>query len=144
MTIKSVIKMGNKKLAGPSLPVKNFYNGEIKELITDMQDTMKEKGGVGIAASQIGCNLRVIIFGFEHSERYPNEKPVPFTVLINPAIDILTDEMIDGWERCLSVPGLRGLIPRYKKIRYSGFDLQGNTISRIVEGSVSSPPTPAG
>src|SRR5262249_37834202 len=130
--IKSLIKMGNKKLAIPSLPVTNFSNGELKELIDDMQDTMQEKGGVGIAAPQIGCNLRVIMFGFAESARYPNEKPVPFTVLINPVIAILADEMMDGWEGCLSVPGLRGLVPRYKKIRYSGYDLAGNPIAREV------------
>jgi peptide deformylase len=129
MAIKSVIKLGNKKLATPSLVVTNFSDGELKELVNDMQDTMKEKGGAGIAAPQIGCNLRVIMFGFEHNARYPNEKPVPFTVLINPVIEILSEEMLDGWEGCLSVPGLRGLVPRYKKIRYSGYDLAGNTIS---------------
>lgn len=130
MTIKSVIKLGNEKLATPSLPVTNFSNGELKELINDMQDTMKEKGGIGIAAPQIACNLRVVMFGFEKSERYPNEKPVPFTVLINPIIEVLSDEMVDGWEGCLSVPGLRGLVPRYKKIKYSGYDIEGKPISR--------------
>ena len=129
MTIKSVIKMGNKKLASPSLPVTNFSDGELKELISDMVDTMKEKGGIGIAAPQIGCNLRVIIFGFEKSERYPNEKPVPFTVLINPVIEILSEEMMDGWEGCLSVPGLRGLVPRHIKIKYSGYNIEGKLIS---------------
>lgn len=133
MAIKSVIKMGNKKLATPSIPVTNFSDGELKELISDMQDTMKEKGGVGIAAPQIGCNLRVVMFGFEYNERYPNEKPVPFTVIINPSIEVLSDETINGWEGCLSVPGLRGLVPRYKKIQYSGYDLEGNSISRIAE-----------
>lgn len=99
-----------------------------------MKDTMTEKGGVGIAAPQIGCNLRVIMFGFEKSIRYPNELPVPFTILINPVIEILSDEMVDGWEGCLSVPGLRGLVPRYEKIKYSGFDLEKNPIERIVDG----------
>lgn len=134
MTIKLVSKMGNKKLATPSLPVNNFSNGELKELVNDMQDTMKEKGGIGIAAPQIGCNLRVIMFGFEKSERYPNEKAVPFTILINPIIEVLSDEMVDGWEGCLSVPGLRGLVPRYKKIQYSGYDDEGNSISQVAEG----------
>ena len=134
MTIKSVIKMGNEKLATPSLSVTNFSNKEIEELINDMQDTMKEKGGVGIAAPQIGCNLRVVMFGFESNERYPNEKPIPFTVLINPIIEILSDEIVDGWEGCLSVPGLRGFVPRYKKIKYSGYDPEGNPVSRIAEG----------
>lgn len=134
MTIKSVIKLGNEKLATPSLLVTNFSNGEIKELVSDMQDTMKEKGGVGIAAPQIGCNLRVVMFGFDHNERYPNEKPVPFTILINPTVEILSDEMTDGWEGCLSVPGLRGLVPRYKKIQYKGYDVKGQPISRVAEG----------
>ena len=89
MAIKSVVKMGNKKLANPSNSVTDFSDGEIKELINDMQDTMKIKGGVGIAAPQIGCNLRVIMFGFEHNSRYPNAEPVPFTVLINPVIAII-------------------------------------------------------
>ncbi|OGT42655.1 MAG: peptide deformylase [Gammaproteobacteria bacterium RIFCSPHIGHO2_12_FULL_37_34] len=134
MAIKSVIKMGNEKLATPSLPVTNFSNGEIKELVSDMQDTMREKGGVGIAAPQIGCNLRVVMFGFDYNERYPNEKPVPFTILINPTIEILSDEMVDGWEGCLSVPGLRGLVPRYKKIQYSGYDIDGQPIFCVAEG----------
>jgi peptide deformylase len=134
MPIKTVIKMGNEKLATPSLHITNFSNGELKELIKDMQDTMKETGGIGIAAPQIGINKRVIMFGFEKSERYPNEKPIPFTVLINPVIEILSDETIDGWEGCLSVPGLRGLVPRYKKIQYSGYNLEGNAISRVAEG----------
>ncbi|MBV9575615.1 MAG: peptide deformylase [Gammaproteobacteria bacterium] len=134
MPIKSVSTMGNEKLSTPSLAVINFSNGELKELINDMQDTMKEKGGIGIAAPQISCNLRVIMFGFEKSERYPNEKPVPFTVLINPVIEILSQEMVDGWEGCLSVPGLRGLVPRYNKINYKGYDIEGNPISRMADG----------
>ncbi|TAK73872.1 MAG: peptide deformylase [Gammaproteobacteria bacterium] len=134
MAIKSVVKLGNKQLANPSLPVEHFKSAELFELIQDMLDTMKEKGGVGIAAPQIGHNRRVIIFGFEKNERYPNEKPVPFTILINPIIEILSDEMVDGWEGCLSVPGLRGLVPRYQKIRYSGFDAEGNPISQVAEG----------
>jgi peptide deformylase len=133
MPIKSVVKLGNKQLAAPSLLVDNFATPDLLELIKDMQDTMKEKGGVGIAAPQIGCNKRVIMFGFDKSERYPNEKPIPFTVLINPVIEILSDETVDGWEGCLSVPGLRGLVPRYKKIQYNGYDPEGNLISRIAE-----------
>jgi len=134
MPIKSVLKMGNEKLATPSLPVINFLDGELKELLTDLQDTMREKGGIGLAAPQIGCNLRVVIFGFQHSARYPNEKPVPFTILVNPKIEILSEETIDGWEGCLSLPGLRGYVTRYKKIRYSGCDENGDEFSREVEG----------
>ena len=98
-----------------------------------MKDTMNEKKGIGIAAPQIGVNLRVVIYGFEKSERYPNELPVPFTILINPVIEILNDELIDGWEGCLSVPGLRGLVPRFQKIKYSGFDTEGKSFTRIAE-----------
>lgn len=133
MAILSVVKLGNQQLATPSIEVKDFHDPKLITLIEDMKDTMKEKCGVGIAAPQIGVNLRVIIFGFEKSERYPNEAPVPFTILINPVIEILSDEMIDGWEGCLSVPGLRGLVPRYQKIKYTGFDLHQNLIERIAE-----------
>lgn len=133
MTIKSVVKMGNQKLATPSIPVTDFSDVALQGIVSDMLDTMQDKGGVGIAAPQIGHNLRIIMFGFESNERYPNEKPVPFTTLINPVIEILSDELIDGWEGCLSVPGLRGLVPRYKKIQYHGYDLHGKAITRIAE-----------
>lgn len=133
MPVKSVVKMGNKNLATPSSSVEKFSTVDLFYLIQDMEDTMNERGGVGIAAPQIGCNKRVIMFGFEKNERYPNEQPVPFTVLINPTIEILSNEMVDGWEGCLSVPGLRGLVPRFKKIRYHGFDPEGNPISRIAD-----------
>lgn len=134
MAIKSVIKMGNKQLATPSLPVTDLSKDEINKIIIDMQNTMKEKGGIGIAAPQIGYNHRIIMFGFDKSERYPNEKPIPFTILINPKFEVLSDEMVDGWEGCLSVPGIRGLVPRYNKIKYSGHDPDGHIISRTVEG----------
>jgi peptide deformylase len=134
MSINSVIKMGNPKLATPSLPVTDFSSQKLKKLICDMQAVMKEKGGVGFAAPQIGCNLRVIMFGFDKSERYPGEGPVPFTILINPSFEALSDEMVCGWEGCLSVPGLRGFVGRYNKIRYHGYDLEGKKISREVEG----------
>ena len=139
MAIKKVVKLGNKQLATPSLPLENFeqygrsYPG-LTELLTDMLDTMAEKKGIGIAAPQIGQNLRVIMFGFDKSERYPNRAPVPFTILINPVIKILSDEMDEAWEGCLSVPGLRGLVPRYNKIEYSGFDPDANPIKGIAEG----------
>lgn len=133
MTIKCVSKMGNTQLAMPSQPVIEFGTAFLRELIQDMHDTMKEKGGVGIAAPQIGFNLRVIIFGFEKSNRYPNEAPVPFTILINPTIEILSDEKLEGWEGCLSVPGLRGLVPRYQCIQYRGFDIDGVLITRRAE-----------
>lgn len=134
MLIRSIVKMGNKQLATPSLPVDNFTSSEIDGLIQAMLDTMKEKGGVGIAAPQIGCNKRIIMFGFEKSKRYPNEKPIPFTILINPVYKILSEGIIDGWEGCLSVPGLRGLVPRYRAIEYSGYDRVGNLLTCKVEG----------
>lgn len=134
MTIKSVVKMGNDQLATPALPVTNFFDPIIAETIINMQETMAAKNGVGIAAPQIGVNLRIIIFGFEHNERYPHRKPVPYTILINPMIEILSKELEDDWEGCLSVPGLRGLVPRYKKILYTGYDQHGTTISREAEG----------
>ena len=134
MTIKSVVKLGNQQLPTPSTPVEHFGSSELFNLIQDMKDTMNEKGGIVIAAPQMGCNQRVVIFGFEKSERYPDEKPIPFTVLINPTIEVLSNEMTDGWEGCLSIPGLRGLVPRYLKIKYSGFDAQGNPFTRIAEG----------
>ncbi|MDP1575098.1 MAG: peptide deformylase [Coxiellaceae bacterium] len=134
MTVKTVVKLGSAQLATPSMMVEDFSSNDLKVLIQDMKDTMKEKGGVGIAAPQIGVNLCVTIFGFDKSERYPNENSVPFTILINPTIEILSDEMIDGWEGCLSVPGLRGLVSRYQKIKYSGFDENGMSFSRMAEG----------
>lgn len=136
MTIQTVVKMGNKQLGIPSEPVVDFDPAirsypELTELIQNMKDTMDAKGGVGIAAPQIGYNKRVIMFGFEKNKRYPNEKPVPFTILINPIYQIMSDELVEEWEGCLSVPGLRGLVPRYKKIEYSGYDPEGKLITRV-------------
>lgn len=136
MTIKSVVKMGNKQLATPSEAIIDVSGSlsDILTLVQDMKDTMLERGGVGIAAPQIGCNKRVIMFGFEKNYRYPNATPIPYTVLINPTIKILSDEMVDGWEGCLSVPGLRGLVSRYNRIEYSGYDPEGNIITRLADG----------
>jgi peptide deformylase len=134
MTIRTVVKMGNQKLASPSLPVRNFTDASLHGIIADMHDTMLEKNGVGIAAPQIGENLRIVMFGFEANPRYPLEQAIPLTILINPEITPLSDEMVDGWEGCLSVPGLRGLVPRYNNIKYQGYDADGNFFTRIVEG----------
>lgn len=134
MPIKSVVKMGNPQLTTASTPIEDFSTQNLYDLIKDMQDTLREEGGVGIAAPQIGYNKRIVVFGFESSVRYPNEKPVPFTILINPVVEFLSDEMADDWEGCLSVPGLRGLVSRYKQIKYSGYDPEGNIISRVVDG----------
>lgn len=134
MSVKVIVKMGTSDLLIKSEPVMQFSCAELYELIKDMRDTVNEKGGVGIAAPQIGCNKQVIMFGFDSNPRYPNEKPVPFTILINPEIEILTKETVDGWEGCLSVPGLRGLVPRFVKIKYKGFDEDGKVVERIAEG----------
>ena len=134
MTIQSIVKMGNINLAKPAIAVSNFNTPDIKQVLQDMKDTMHAKGGVGIAAPQIGVSLRIIMFGFDTNPRYPDEKPVPFTVLMNPSFEVLSPQMVHGWEGCLSVPGLRGLVPRYEKIRYHGFDPNGQTITRVAEG----------
>ncbi|WP_157313963.1 peptide deformylase [Chitinibacter sp. GC72] len=115
-------------------PIVAFNTPALAQLITDLFDTMRASGGVGIAAPQIGVDLQVVIFGFTHSERYPDAQAVPETVLINPVITPLDDEEVLGWEGCLSVPGLRGEVPRYARIRYQGFDQYGNRIDRSVEG----------
>lgn len=133
MSIKSIVKLGNKELSTPALPVTEFGTDFLKNLIQNMHDTMIERNGVGIAAPQIGVNLQVTIFGFEKNERYPNQSSVPFTIFINPKIEILSDEQIEMYEGCLSIPGLRAVVPRYKKIKYTAFDLNGQPISGIAE-----------
>jgi peptide deformylase len=133
MTIKTIVKMGSRQLLTPSLQVTNFVDPTLKTIIADMRDTMLEKKGVGIAAPQIGHNLCVVMFGFESNLRYPDEPAIPFTILINPEITVISEELVDGWEGCLSVPGLRGLVPRYKKIQYQGYDTEGQFFQRIAE-----------
>ena len=128
-----VLKMGTLSLSERSQEVTEFACSALYDLILNLKETLKKEGGVGIAAPQIGVNQRVVIFGFDSSPRYPNEKPVPFTVLINPIITALTEEKIDLWEGCLSVPGLRGKVPRYQKIHYSGFNEEGEKIERTAE-----------
>lgn len=126
--------MGDPLLFQSADPVTRFSTPELSALIDDMFETMRVAGGVGIAAPQIGVGLQVVIFGFAKSERYPDAEPVPMTVMINPVITPLGDDEMLGWEGCLSVPGLRGEVPRYHRIRYTGFDPDGNSIDRIVEG----------
>ncbi len=133
MTIRDVVKEGASQLVKPSVPVGKILPSELKALITDMRETMAVRQGVGIAAPQIGVNLRIIMFGFEKNERYPDEKPVPFTALINPWVEPLDETKEEGWEGCLSVPGIRGLVPRYKNIRYGGHDVNGREV--VVEAS---------
>jgi peptide deformylase len=134
MTERQVVKMGNRQLASPSTLVTDFSDAELSGILTDMYDTMQAESGVGIAAPQIGHNIRVIMFYVESNPRYPGKESVPFTILINPSIEILSDEMVDDWEGCLSVPGLRGLVPRYNHIRYQGYDQSGQLITRVAEG----------
>ena len=132
--IRKVLRMGDPRLLRVAKPVERFDTSDLDVLVEDMLDTMRHEQGVGLAAPQIGVDLRVVIFGFDASERYPDAPPVPFTVLVNPVLVPLGDEMEDGWEGCLSVPGMRGVVPRYTRLRYTGFDHRGNPIDRTVEG----------
>ncbi len=134
MTVRRVLKMGDPLLFKVAEPVQDFDSPELHALIGDMFDTMAALNGAGLAAPQIGISRRVVIFGIEDNPRYPNVKPVPTTVLINPVIEFLTKETDEGWEGCLSVPGMRGLISRCTHLRYSGFDQHGAPISRDASG----------
>ncbi|MFT4607540.1 MAG: peptide deformylase [Urechidicola sp.] len=134
MAIKPVLRMGQESLFELSEEVIEFNTIQLESLLTDMWDTMAEENGAGIAAPQIGINLRVVIFGYENNSRYPDEDAIPQTVLINPVITPIGDEMEEGWEGCLSVPGMRGLVPRFSHIRYQGFDQFGHPIDREVDG----------
>jgi peptide deformylase len=133
MAIRSVLKMGAPLLKQVALPVTRF-DGDLEALIADMDDTMRALSGAGIAAPQIGVSLRVVIFELRENPRYPHVAPVPYTVLINPVLTPLGAEENEGWEGCLSVPGLRGLVPRFHRLRYQGFDQHGVAIDRTVEG----------
>lgn len=132
--IRDILRMGDARLLQVSRPVERFGTPELRELLDDMRETMVAANGAGLAAPQIGVPLRVVIFGLEHNPRYPQAEPVPFTVLCNPVLTPLSDEQEDGWEGCLSVPGLRGLVPRYTRLRYEGFDENGTPIRREVSG----------
>lgn len=134
MTVRTILRMGDPRLLEIARPIADFGTAELKALIQDMFDTMAAAGGVGLAAPQIGVGLQVVIFGFEKSERYPDAEPVPQTILLNPVVTPLTEVEELGYEGCLSVPGLRGEVPRFKRIRYQGFDPDGNAIDRTVEG----------
>jgi len=133
--IRPILKMGAPSLFEPSAKVQEFGTPELLALIADMEDTMKAANGAGIAAPQIGVNLQVVIFGSDElNPRYPDAPVVPRTTLINPVIEPLDGEKEEGWEGCLSVPGMRGVVPRYLRIRYTGFDEHGNPIDREAEG----------
>lgn len=134
MPICDILKMGDPRLLRVAEPVTAFDTPELHALIADMFDTMHAANGAGLAAPQIGVNLQLVIFGFKQNERYPDAPPVPETVLLNPVLEPLSDEMEEGWEGCLSVPGLRGVVPRYTRLRYSGVDPWGKPIVREVDG----------
>jgi peptide deformylase len=134
MTVREILKMGDARLLRVAPPVTAFDTPELHALIADMFDTMEAADGAGLAAPQIGVDLQLVIFGFERNARYPDAQPVPRTVLLNPSITPLDGAMEEGWEGCLSVPGLRGVVPRFSRIRYSGLDPQGRPIEREAEG----------
>jgi peptide deformylase len=132
--IRDVLRMGDPLLWQKSLPVESFDTPELAELLQDMRDTMAHLNGAGLAAPQIGVLLRVVIFGVHANPRYPDVEEVPDTVLINPVITPLANDMEEGWEGCLSVPGMRGWVPRYTKLKYSGYDEKGKRFVREVSG----------
>lgn len=136
--IHEILRMGDPRLLQISEPVRDLQAPELGTLVSDMFETMHAADGAGLAAPQIGVPLRVVIFGYAdpsaRNPRYPDADPIPQTVLINPVIEQLSDEQEEGWEGCLSVPGLRGVVPRYAKIRYRGVDLNGQPIDRVVDG----------
>jgi peptide deformylase len=132
MAIRPILRMGDPFLRRVASPVTQFATPALNELVQDMLDTMRANDGAGLAAPQIGVPLRVVVFEVADNPRYPEVLPVPLTVLVNPEIEMLGDEREIGWEGCLSVPGLRGLVPRYKRLRYRGFDQLGEPIDRTV------------
>ena len=134
MANRPILRMGDARLLGRADEVQRFDTPELHQLLQDMRDTMQAARGVGLAAPQIGVPLRVVIFGVEKSERYPDAEAVPETVLINPLLTPMAQTMEEGWEGCLSVPGMRGLVPRYTHLRYQGRDQFGALIDRTVSG----------
>ena len=134
MAIRPVLRMGDARLLQRAGPVSGFGSEELRALLEDMRDTMQALDGAGLAAPQIGVGLRVVIFGVQKNPRYPDVEEVPETVLINPSIMVLEETIKDDWEGCLSLPGLRGLVPRFHNIRYQGFDEHGAPIDRTVSG----------
>ena len=134
MTVRDILKMGDARLLRQADPVTEFDTPAMRELIADMFDTMHAADGAGLAAPQIGVNLQLVIFGFKQNQRYPDAPPVPETVLINPVLTPLSQETAEDWEGCLSVPGLRGVVPRWTQLRYEGLDEHGAPIRREVDG----------
>jgi peptide deformylase len=133
MAVRPILRLGHPLLRQVAAPVTAFATPELRELVQDMLETMRANDGAGLAAIQIGVLQRVVVFELQHNPRYPDAEPVPLTVLVNPVIEFLGDERELGWEGCLSVPGLRGLVPRYRRLRYRGFDEIGQPIDRTVE-----------
>ena len=129
-----VLKMGDARLLNQADPVTEFDTPELHELVSGMIDTMRTLNGAGLAAPQIGVGLQIVLFEVVENPRYPDVEGIPLTVLINPVLEPIRDEMKEGWEGCLSIPGMRGLVPRFTKLRYSGFDAHGKTIDREVGG----------
>jgi len=134
MAVREILKMGDPRLLRQAEPVSDFGSSALDSLVRDMFDTMHAANGAGLAAPQIGVNLQLVIFGFGSNARYPEAPPVPETVLANPIITPLSNETEEGWEGCLSVPGLRGMVPRWTQIHYDGVDHRGNLISRDADG----------
>jgi peptide deformylase len=134
MSIREILRMGDPRLLRQAQPVTKFNTPDLDALIADMFDTMHAADGAGLAAPQIGVDLQLVIFGFRQSARYPDAPPVPETVLLNPVLTPLSNDMEEDWEGCLSVPGLRGMVPRYASLRYEGMDQHGNPIRREVDG----------
>ena len=134
MSVHEILRMGDPRLLRQAEPVTEFDTPAMQALIVDMFDTMYAANGAGLAAPQIGVNLQLVIFGFKQNARYPDAPPVPETVLINPVITPLSSVIEENWEGCLSVPGMRGVVPRYQRVRYTGFDQHGAAISREVDG----------
>jgi peptide deformylase len=133
MAVRRVLKMGEPLLRQVATAVTSF-GAELAALVSDMDDTMRALNGAGLAAPQIGVSSRVVIFELKDNPRYPHLAPVPYTVLVNPVLTLLGEELEEGWEGCLSVPGMRGLVPRFRRLRYQGFDARGEPIDRTVEG----------
>ena len=133
MAVRRVLRMGEPLLRAVAAPVERF-DAALAALVADMDETMRHLNGAGIAAPQIGVSARVVIFELKDNPRYPQLTPVPYTVLVNPLVTPLTTEQDEGWEGCLSVPGMRGLVPRFRRLRYQGFDAHGAPIDRVVEG----------
>ena len=134
MAVREILRMGDPRLLRVAAPVTKFGTPELHQLVRDLEDTMAAASGAGLAAPQIGVELQVVLFGFERNLRYPQAEPVPRTVLLNPLITPLSDELEEAWEGCLSVPGLRGVVPRWARIRYQGMDAEGRAIDRVAEG----------